>query len=406
MVAIPRKLRAMPPEAPTSKPFEALLAGGGIGALEAALALRDLAGDLVSVTMLAPNAELVYRPMMVREPFAYATAERYPLEAMANDLGLRLIKDSLAWPEPDARIAHTESGQQLEYDALVLCVGARVHPRYEHTITIDDRRLDELLHGLIQDIEDGYVHDLAFVVSPRMAWPFPLYELALMSARRAYDAGVEVAITVLTPEDGPLAMFGQDTSRSVAGLLAENRIEVVAPAECEIPDHGRVVIKPDRRALASGRATTRPGQRELKVDRIVALPELEGPAVRGMPVTAHGFLPIDRHCQVRGVERVYAAGDATDFPVKLGGIAAQQADAAAGAIAALAGAPVTPSPFHPVIHGILLTGAAPRYLTAHLTGGHAFSSQFTEEPTWSPPTKIAAKYLAPYLEGWERGART
>jgi len=390
----------------TPEPFRVLLAGGGVASLEAALALRDLAADRVSLTMIAPNDELVYRPMTVREPFAYAAAERYPLEQMARDLGIRLMRDSFAGADQDGRVARTESGEDVPYDALMLCLGARLLARYEHAITIDDRRLDELLHGLIQDIEGGYVHDLAFVVPPRMAWPFPLYELALMSARRAYDVGVELAITLLTPEDAPLAIFGKATSRGVLRLLTENGIEVVAAARCEIPAHGRILIKPDRRALASGRATTRPGQRELRVDRIVALPELEGPAVPGLPATRRGFLPVDRHCQVRGVDRIYAAGDATDFPIKFGGIAAQQADAAAEAIAALAGAAVTPSVFHPVIHGILLTGGEPRYLTAHLTGGHAFSSKFTETSMWSAPTKIAAKYLAPYLERLDRVTRT
>ena len=37
---------------------------------------------------------------------------------------------------------------------------------------------------------------------------------------------------------------------------------------------------------------------------------------------------------------MYAAGDASDFPIKHGGLASQQADAAAEAIAALAGADV------------------------------------------------------------------
>ncbi len=389
----------------TSEPFRVVLAGGGVGAVEAALALRDLAADRVSLTMIAPDEELVYRPMTVREPFAYATAERYSLERISSDLGVQLLRDRLVRADHHARIAHTESGEEVSYDALVLCVGARLHARYEHAITIDDRRLDELLHGLIQDIEGGYVHHLAFVVPPRMAWPFPIYELALMSATRAYDAGVEIAITVLTPEDAPLSLFGKATARSVLRLLTENRIEVVAPAHCEIPAPGRIVIKPDRRALASGSATTRPGQRELRVDRVVALPELEGPAIPGLPATPRGFLRVDGHCKVRGVERVYAAGDATDFPVKLGGLAAQQADTAAEAIAALAGAPIAPSAFRPVIQGILLTGGRPRYLTAHLTGRHAFSAKFTEEPTWSPPTKIAAKYLAPYLERQDRMKR-
>ncbi len=269
-------------------------------------------------------------------------------------------------------------------------------------ITVDDRRLDELLHGLIQDIEEGYVRHVAFVAPPRMAWPLPLYELALMSATRAYDMNIELTVTLLTPEEAPLRVFGEGASRGVLELLGKHRVEVIASARCEIPQSGRIVIKPGHRELAAGRPGASPGQRVLTVDRIVALPELHGPAVRGLPTALNGFIPVDGHCQVRGVERVFAAGDATDYAIKHGGIAAQQADAAATAIAALAGAPVKPQAFHPVIHGILLTGAAPRYLTARVTGGHGFSSQFTEQPTWSPPTKIAAKYLAPYLEEFKR----
>jgi NADH dehydrogenase FAD-containing subunit len=101
---------------------------------------------------------------------------------------------------------------------------------------------------------------------------------------------------------------------------------------------------------------------------------------------------------VRGLHNVFAAGDATDFAIKHGGIAAQQADTAATAIAALAGAPVDPKPFHPEIHGILLGADKPLYLSAHVTGSLGSSSQISEEPSWSPPTKVVAKYLAPYLE--------
>ena len=70
----------------------------------------------------------------------------------------------------------------------------------------------------------------------------------------------------------------------------------------------------------------------------------------------------------------------------------------AQAIAARAGAELTPEPFHPIIRGMLLTGDRPRYLTARITGGAGFSSEISEQPTWSPPSKIAARYLAPYLD--------
>jgi sulfide:quinone oxidoreductase len=272
----------------------------------------------------------------------------------------------------------------LRYDALLLGLGARIRPRYEHVLTIDDRHLDSILHGLIQDVEDGYVKHLAFIVPARMAWPLPIYELALMTAARAHDMGIELAVTIATPEKAPLAIFGKGASTGVSKLLAESNVTVVTSARCEVPRAGHITVNN--------------GLRRIAADRIVALPELYGPAVRGVPGALNGFIPVDPHCKVRSVERVYAAGDATDFVIKHGGVSAQQADAAAEAIAALAGVEISPEPFHPVIRGILLTGGKPRYLSAHVTGGHGFASHIDETPTWSPPTKIAAKYLAPYLD--------
>jgi hypothetical protein len=51
---------------------------------------------------------------------------------------------------------------------------------------------------------------------------------------------------------------------------------------------------------------------------------------------------------------------------------------------------------------MLLTGREPRYLSARITGGQGFSSEITTEPTWSPPRKIVARYLSPYLERLEQ----
>ena len=142
-----------------------------------------------------------------------------------------------------------------------------------------------------------------------------------------------------------------------------------------------------------------PGDRRLHFERLVALPELYGSSVRGLPLGEHGFLPVDSYGRVRDVEHVYAAGDAVDFPIKHGGVGSQLADVVALSIAKEAGAPVSPTPFDPVIHGMLLTDDKPLYLTAKITGGHGFSSEITDTPTWTPGTKIAAKYLAPYLDG-------
>ncbi|MCW3069245.1 MAG: hypothetical protein JWL67_1870 [Solirubrobacterales bacterium] len=359
-----------------------------MAALETGLALADLAPDLTDTTVIAPNTEFVYRPMVVREPFAYSSAQRYELARIVSDAGAKLLEGELGWIDPLARTIHTKAGAALEYDALVLALGATVTKRYPHALTIDDRDLGETMHGLIQDVEGGYIHKLAFVAPGRMAWPLPLYELALMTAGRAYDMQIELEITIVTPEDSPLAIFGSAASEAVVELLAAAKVQTISSAYAEVPSSREVVISP--------------GDRHLSVDRVIALPELYGPVVRGIPLGEHGFIKVDPHCRVPDVDHIYAAGDATDFPIKQGGIGSQQADVVAQAIAAMAGASVTPERFNPVIHGMLLTHEEPRYLTAHITGGHGFSSEITDTPTWSPGRKIAAKYLAPYLEERDR----
>jgi sulfide:quinone oxidoreductase len=378
----------MTAQTPPAGKLRVVVAGGGVAALETVLALADLARDRTDVTVIAPREEFIYRPLSVREPFAYGSARRYRLESIVRGAGASLLGDELVWVDPANQTVHTRGDLTIEYDALMLALGARISKRYTHALTIDDRRMDETLHGLIQDVEGGYVHSLAFVSPGRMAWPLPLYELALMTAGRAYDMDVELAVTIVTPEDAPLAIFGSAVSSAVGEQLQKLGIRMVTSAYAEMPSQGEIVINP--------------GDRRLRVDRAVALPELYGPSLRGIPLGEHGFIRVDTHCQVPEVGPIYAAGDATEFAVKQGGIASQQADAAAQAIAAMAGAPVTPEPFHPVMRAILLTNGKPMYLSAQITGGQGFSSEVSDTPTWSPPSKIAARYLAPCLDEYDR----
>ena len=98
---------------------------------------------------------------------------------------------------------------------------------------------------------------------------------------------------------------------------------------------------------------------------------------------------------MRGADAVFAAGDITSLPIKQGGIAAQQAVAAAEAIAVLAGASLVPHPFRPVLRGLLLTGNEPQYLRRDLAGDEP--EWASASPIWWPPTKIVGRRLAPFL---------
>jgi len=133
---------------------------------------------------------------------------------------------------------------------------------------------------------------------------------------------------------------------------------------------------------------------QIETEAVVALPRLEGPRLPGIPCDPAGFVPTDDFGRVGSEVDVYAAGDLTQFPLKQGGIATQQADVAAASIAARAGADVEVRPFRPVLRGLLLTGTVPRFLRARV--GTADSVADTEA-LWWPPAKIVGRYLAPFL---------
>jgi sulfide:quinone oxidoreductase len=188
-------------------------------------------------------------------------------------------------------------------------------------------------------------------------------------------------VMLVTHEEQPLNLFGCAASSAIASLLAERRIELMTDAYPVAFSDGLLRLRPDG---------------ALPADAVVALPRLEGPSLRGLPHDGHGFIPTDATGRVRGVSGVLAAGDVTSFPVKQGGLATQQADAAAETIAAITGADVTPEPFRPVLRGLVLTGEKPLFARAELTSSaEPFTS--STDALWWPPGKIVGRYLAPYL---------
>jgi sulfide:quinone oxidoreductase len=363
--------------------LDVLICGGGVAAVEAALALRDLAADHVAITIVSPRAEFVLAPLAVGAPFAVAHVPRRPLADIARELNAEHIDAAVAHVDADAHRVRLSDESTLDYDVLVLATGARRCPPFDHVQTFVEGD-PEALHGLLADLEEGWSDSAAFVVPPGVSWTMPAYELALLTARQVRSMGMaDAQITVITPEARPLALFGPRASAATAELLERAGVAVVVGAYVQsvIPGRGLVLA---------------PGHRTFQVERVVALPRVEGLRISGLPHDHDGFVPVDDCARVIGVEDVFAAGDGTDFPIKQGGLATQQADAAAEMIAQRAGASVTPHPFRPVLRGWLLTGATPRFFTNSITGG-AGPGKVSTQPLWTPATKVAGRYLTPWL---------
>lgn len=357
-----------------------VIAGGGVAAIEALLALRAEPDVPLLIGLLAPRAAFVYRPLAVAEPFGRAVATRFDLAEIAAEQDALLHRDALAAVDVRAGEVETMGGDRLPFDALLVAVGAQAHEALAGVLTFAGPASSPDFARLLGQLERGELRSVTFAVPPGRTWPLPIYELALLTADHLATRGVQgVALRLVTPEQAPLESFGEAASRSVGELLGAAGIELhLARAPAAVED-GSLLLE---------------GGGAVPAERVVAAPALAGPFVDGLPHDDHGFLPIDRHCRVPGADGVYAAGDATTQPVKHGSLAAQQADAAAADILALAGAPITPAPFRPQLRGVLLAGHGLRYLRA--PGEHRRSAA-SEDPLWRPGTKVAGRHLAAYL---------
>jgi sulfide:quinone oxidoreductase len=356
----------------STPPHRVLVAGAGVAGLEAMLALHDLAGEHVAVTLLSPDEAFRLEALSVEDPFSRPSPRRYALPDLAAAAGADLVPEALASVDTGARIVTTSAGHRIAYDDLVVAIGAQRSEPYSSGVTFRGMGDAEAIHGLVQDVEIGAVERIVFVVPTGTTWALPLYELALLVAERARAMGVAPTLTFITPEERPLGVFGLDSSALVEGLLRDAGIELHTSLHVRDLDHGTAVGIDGRPIVHAQRAIT--------------VPLLSGVPVPGLPADPAGFLPVDDLGAVVGAPGVWAAGDGTTFPLKQGGLAAQQARVVA---AAIAGADADIEHFRPHLRATLFTGARP----AHLG-----------EVGRDDDAKVATVYVARALEHLDRGA--
>jgi sulfide:quinone oxidoreductase len=372
-----------------------VIAGGGVAGLETLLALHSLAGDRVDITLVEPELTFVNRSMAVMEPFKGRGARGVRTKDIAGEFGAHWIRRSLERVSPEERVAITRDEMELPYDILVLAVGARrpepPWPPNGQLPFYDGRDVPDYAL-LLRDLHDGRANKLAFVRPAGASWPLPMYDLALLTAAdlASHGRSAEVELTLITPEQEPLGIFGTRASAAIRGLLDQAGVTLYTSSFGKPAGEGWLDVTP--------------GHRRLQVERVVTQSRLVGPRLRGVPCDWDGFIQTDNQGRVHGIEDVFAAGDATAFPIKQGGLAAQQADAVAEAIACAAGADINPQPFRPVLRGTLLTGAAARYLRADISGTVGDDSMISTEALWWPRNKLCGRYLAPYLGRLDDGA--
>jgi sulfide:quinone oxidoreductase len=336
-----------------------VIAGGGVAALEACLALREeLSPDELDITLVDPATRFEYRPLAVLEPFEGVSRWSLPLSGFAEDQAVGLIHDSLAAVGPRARVAVIGSGAEIGYDLLLIATGGRAADAIHGAMTFRGPADGQRLRALLDDPPSSIV----FAAPVGASWPLPLYELALLSAAKLRGQGADTAVTLVTPEARPLSVFGGGESEFVVDELSRRGVTLITEAEPVMAREGALELRDGRRIAA---------------DRVVTVPRVLGRRIDGIPHDGEDFIVVDDHGRVTGLPHVYAAGDVTNLSFKHGGLAAQQADAAAAAMLLELRVPVVAHALKPVLEGVLFTDRE-------------------SGSTW-PPEKIVGRLLTPYL---------
>jgi sulfide:quinone oxidoreductase len=241
----------------------------------------------------------------------------------------------------------------------------------------------------MSELRSGTLRRIIFAVPSGCSWPLPLYELALLTATRLGELDVSGEVMLVSHETTPLCVFGAEASPLVANLLAERGVRFIGGSDPQSVDRSGALV------LASGET--------LDADRVVAAPKLGGPKIAGLPADRRGFITTDALGSVIGLPDVYAVGDMTSFPIKQGGLAAQQADVIAQRLAFDQGATVAQPRARRVLRARLVGGANPVFLRTELdefgqaTAATTLHGHFNDSESNTPPEKVFGRYLSPYL---------
>lgn len=366
---------------PEQEPLRVVIVGGGVAALEAMIALRGTCSSWLDVTLVSATDSFTNRPLTVGEPFGLGDPARYPLSRLCRDHDARFVHGRVARVRADDHQVDLDDGSALQYGALIVAVGARPVPAFEYGVTFDRDTSAQDFDDVLADLSDGMAPRIAVIVPDSVSWTLPAYELALMTtAWGAAKHRGEASVVVVTHEPAPLSAFGANVSAEVERILVAAGVTM------------RCGVHPDLLSYTALRA----GGTWVPADRTVSLPHIAGPRLWGLPCDDGGFIPVDGFGRVPGVEDVYAAGDGTTIPIKQGGLASQLADVVCRHIVARTDGSGDPEPFRPVLRGLLRTGGGQRYLRAELDDPDG-TSTVSEQPLWWPPSKIASRWLSPYL---------
>lgn len=286
--------------------------GGGVGGLVAANELRRRLPKEHSVVLVERAESFVFAPSFLWLMTGLRTAEQIsrPLSRLEQK-GIDVVRGEIEAIDPDQREV-TVGGRTIAADHLVISLGAGLAPEAIPGLAQAGHTFYTLPGaGGLRDELKGFRAGRLVVLTAAPAYRCPAapYEAAMLLEYdcRKRKVRKDVEIDLFAAEPGPMGVAGPVVSAAVRQMVEQRGVAYH-------PEHQVTEVDPAARRLrfANGVAAG--------YDLLAYVPPHRAPGVvRDAGLCGEsGWVPVDRHTLATRFPGVYAIGDVTGIPLKMG----------------------------------------------------------------------------------------
>jgi sulfide:quinone oxidoreductase len=308
-----------------------LILGGGFGGVVAAERVAEQLSDEHQITLISRSRKFVFYPALVRLAFGKCQPEDVSFDLRYTMLNRKVnfVEAEVARIDPFERIitiAHGEVEGRLPYDYLIFALGRRLATErvtgfYEHAHHLLNVDKAIKFGKAIERFHEGRAI-LGQCFGARL--PIPVFETAFALARKLEKSGQRdrARITIVSPGTVETEIGDINGSLALQTALDTHQIEFLSNVRVKSVTKDAVITN-------SGDA--------LNFNLLMLVPPFQGSSAASyIGITnSDGYIHVDSTMRVAGHERIYAAGDCTNFDgPKLGHMAVRQAEVAANNLVA------------------------------------------------------------------------
>jgi sulfide:quinone oxidoreductase len=289
-----------------------LILGGGVGGIVAANRLRKALPAQHRVILVEREASHVFAPSLL---WLMVGARTLPsisrgFEGLKRK-GIDVVRGQVEAIDP-VRKRVVVDGQTLEGDYVVIALGADFCPEVVTGLAVGGHTFctpagAEALRNAFAEFKGGRL--LILTAAPAYKCPAAPYEAAMLIEADLRRRGLRdrTQIDLFAAEPGPMGVAGPDVSRGVRRMVESMGIGYH-------PEHQVVAVDPGARRARYSNGV------EADYDLLVYVPGHRPPravADAGL-VGESGGVSVDRHTLATRFDGVYAIGDVTSIPLKIG----------------------------------------------------------------------------------------